>query len=57
MSNTKYDYIDIEEIDFDLDNPRIIKELNAFPPEERMEKAGALLLLSHSDEPGPARRN
>lgn len=55
MSNTKYDYIDIEEIDFDLDNPRIIKELNAFPPEERMEKAGALLLLSHSDEPGPAR--
>lgn len=55
MTDTKYDYIDIESIDFDLDNPRIVKELSAYPKDEQSEKAGALLLLSHSDEPGPAR--
>jgi len=55
MTNTEYKYIDIEEIEFDLDNPRIIKELSSYPPDEQSEIAGALLLLSHSDEPGTAR--
>ncbi len=55
MPNIEYDHVNIEEIDFDLENPRIIKELSAYPEDEQMEKAAALLLLSHSDEPGPAR--
>ena len=55
MTNTKYDSIDIENIDFDLENPRIIKELRSISEGERAESAGPLLLLSHSDEPGPAR--
>tara|TARA_B100000925_G_scaffold289657_1_gene273029 strand:- start:730 stop:1770 length:1041 start_codon:yes stop_codon:yes gene_type:complete len=55
MTDTKYEYIDIEEIAFDIDNPRIIKELSSFPLDEQQDKAGPFLLLSHSDEPGPAR--
>ena len=55
MTNTKYDSIDIENIDFDLENPRIIKELRSISEGERADSAGPLLLLSHSDEPGPAR--
>ena len=47
MTDTKYEYIDIEEIAFDIDNPRIIKELNSFPLDEQQDKAGPFLLLSH----------
>ncbi len=55
MPETKYEYVDIENIEFDLENPRIIKELNAIEESERKESAAALLILSFSDEPGPAR--
>jgi hypothetical protein len=55
MSNREFKNVDIELIEFDLENPRIIKELSAIEKNDRAEKAQALLILSHSDEPGPAR--
>ena len=55
MPNTKHDYVDIEKIEFDLENPRIIKELSAIEESERADNAAALLHISFSDEPGPAR--
>ncbi len=55
MPNTRHDYIDIEKIEFDLENPRIIKELSAIEESERADNAAALLHISFSDEPGPAR--
>lgn len=55
MNSKTFDEIDIELIEFDLENPRIVKELSAFKEEERALNAAGLLILSHSDEPGPAR--
>ena len=55
MSIKEYKDIDIELIEFDLENPRIIKELSAIAEKDRSNHAPALLILSHSDEPGPAR--
>jgi len=55
MSDSTYSDIDINLIDFDLDNPRIIKELASHAKDKQMENAGALLLLSNNDQPGPAR--
>ena len=48
MPETKYEYVDIKNIQFDLENPRIIKELNAIEESERKESAAALLILSFS---------
>ena len=51
----RYDFIDIDDIEFDIENPRILKELKLYPEEERQEKAAALLFMSNNDQPGPSR--
>lgn len=53
MPDDRYDYIDIDKIEFDIENPRIIKELETVPEEEKQEKAGIYLLLARNKQPGP----
>ena len=51
----EYGSIDIDAIEFDIENPRILKELEAYPVEDRQEKASYLLLIHSNKEYGPGK--
>ncbi|MDA9561516.1 ParB/Srx family N-terminal domain-containing protein [Gammaproteobacteria bacterium] len=45
--------IDINNVVFDLDNPRIVNELSVWPIDEHQSKAEGILWQAENDEPGP----